>query len=357
VLAVSAVVTWWSVAYAHRRNLIDHPGQRRSHVVPTPRGGGIGIVAATVFGNAIVFLSLGEGYERLNVLALTGAMLAVAAVGWVDDHRGLSARVRLAVHCLAALLLIGVGPLMLGAASGVANAGIFGLALLVSMAAFGVVWSINLHNFMDGIDGLLAMQAMYVFCVLAALCIQADRLTEAGRIALCAAATLGFVPFNFPRARVFMGDVGSGALGLLIAVVIGWQIATLPIAMASGLIAASAFLVDATATLVSRILRGRRWYSAHREHLYQWLARSGRSHAQVVALYAGWNLLMVTPVLWWINRVPGAAVVPQPAQDFFVKSGTQALLAVYALAVLVWILGKRYCLKHAPRRARGLRAQ
>lgn len=357
VLAVSAVVTWWSIAYAHRRNLIDHPGRRRSHVVATPRGGGIGIVAAVVLGNTIVFQSLSDVSERLNALALTAAMLGVAAVGWVDDHRGLSARPRLAIHCLAALLVVGLAPMILGVASGVGGAGTIGLVLLLSMAAFGVVWSINLHNFMDGIDGLLAMQALFVFCALALLCIQAEHFTEAGRIALFAAATLGFLPFNFPRSRVFMGDVGSGVLGLLIAVVIGWQITTLPIAMASGLIAASAFVVDATATLVSRILRGRRWYSAHREHLYQWLARSGRSHAQVVALYAGWNLLVVTPVLWWINRMPGAAAVAQPAQDFFVESGTRALLAVYAFAVLTWIVGKRFCLMHAPGRARGLRAQ
>lgn len=357
VLAVSALVTSWSIAYARRRNLIDHPGQRRSHVLPTPRGGGIGFVAGIVVGNAIVFLSLADVAERASALALTGAILAVAAVGWMDDHRGLSARLRLAVHCLAALVLVGLGPMVLGVVFGVGGAGTFGLLLLLSMAVFAVVWSINLHNFMDGIDGLLAMQALFVFCVLALLCFQAEHFTEAGRLTLFAAATLGFLPFNFPRSRVFMGDVGSGVLGLLIAVVIGWQIATPPIAMASGLIAASAFVVDATATLVSRILRGRRWYSAHREHLYQWLARSGRSHAQVVALYAGWNLLVVTPVLWWINRMPGGAAAPQPGQDFFVESGTRALLAIYLSAVLVWILGKRHCLKHASTRARGFRAQ
>jgi hypothetical protein len=134
-----------------------------------------------------------------------------------------------------------------------------------------------------------------------------------------------------------MGDVGSGAVGLMIALAVVWQTSSERVAAATGLIAASAFLTDATCTLISRMLRGRRWYSAHREHLYQWMTRTGMSHARVVIWYMGWNVLLVLPVLWWINRVP-SQVVPQPLQP-----GYGWAAGVYALAVTLWICGKRYC--------------
>src|SRR5699024_8631745 len=119
---------------------------------------------------------------------------------------------------------------------------------------------------MDGIDGLLAAEAIFVLAALAWLCHHVGA-PHAGEVLVFAAAAAGFLPFNFPRARIFMGDVGSGVLGLLIAVAVLWQMSAPDTALSSGLILASAFVVDATATLVSRIVRGRRWYSAHREHL------------------------------------------------------------------------------------------
>jgi UDP-N-acetylmuramyl pentapeptide phosphotransferase/UDP-N-acetylglucosamine-1-phosphate transferase len=132
-----------------------------------------------------------------------------------------------------------------------------------------------------------------------------------------------------------MGDVGSGVIGLLIAVAVIWQTAQPAVAACSGMIAVSAFATDATCTLASRMLRGRRWYTAHREHLYQWMTRTGMSHARVGAWYMGWNLLMVLPVLWWINR-------PQPA-IMSMKPGYAWAVGVYALAVIIWIFGKRWC--------------
>ena len=269
------------------------------------------------------------------------------------DHRGLGARFRFAAHCLAALLVLGWAPIHWAAVgidlpSGVQllRIGAFAIAMLA------IVWSINLHNFMDGIDGLLAMQALFVFVVLALLCAGAGQFAEAGRIALFAAATLGFLPFNFPRARIFMGDVGSGVLGLLVIVAVGWQMNATSLAWSSGLITCSAFVADATATLLSRILRGRRWYSAHREHLYQWLVRGGRSHVRVVVYYAGWNLLLVVPVLCWINR---AQATSGSADGIFSSRDIEAFgaaVVVYAIALLVWFLGKRHCLKMARHRTR-----
>jgi UDP-N-acetylmuramyl pentapeptide phosphotransferase/UDP-N-acetylglucosamine-1-phosphate transferase len=340
--AVSAVLTWLAIHYAHRRALIDHPGQRRSHTVPTPRGGGIGLVVAAVA--ATLLLRLVGSPVAMPLALAVGLMVAVAlvaAVGWIDDHRGLAARWRFAVHGIAAAIVLGAdhaGPLLYAPAAW----------LTVAIAAalwLAIVWSINLHNFMDGINGLLATQAIFVFVALAGLFHQAG--TVPGAVAACAvfaAATVGFLPFNFPHARIFMGDVGSGVLGLLVALVVLWQLAVPGIAPASGLVLCSAFVTDASGTLLSRMLRGRRWYSAHREHLYQWLVRCGFTHAQVVALYMGWNLLLALPVVYWMNRMP----------EMDSSLGIGAAIATYALAGALWWLGKRACLRAV--RRRGLHA-
>lgn len=343
--AFSALVTWASIAYAHRMQLIDHPGRRRSHVLPTPRGGGIGIVAAALLGLGISWLSQ-SGALAWNPfpadgpvpLYLMASVALVAIVGWVDDHRGLGAWPRLIAH-LVAVLLLGMPDITLVGVEMAGNPAAGLIVVIMLVCALATVWSINLHNFMDGINGLLALQATFVFGVLAWICAQAGQADDAGLLALFAAATLGFLPFNFPRARVFMGDVGSGVLGLLVAVAVGWQIAAAPALWMAGLIAVSAFVVDSTCTLLSRLFSGRRWYSAHREHLYQWLARCGFGHAGVVGLYMGWNLLVVLPALAWIGALDEqTAASAQPGR------GNMALPAVYMLAVLAWIAGKHYCL-------------
>jgi UDP-N-acetylmuramyl pentapeptide phosphotransferase/UDP-N-acetylglucosamine-1-phosphate transferase len=346
---VSAVATRFSIVYAHRRRLIDEPGARRSHAEPTPRGGGIGIViAALVCACVPVAMATASPAQA----ALIVAIVLVAAVGWIDDHRGLSARWRFLAHCVAAAILLSPVALALtqiaDAFPGLAP---FAWAILAA-AVLATVWSINLHNFMDGTDGILAVQAIFVFVALAILCARAGSTTHAGEIAVFAAATAGFLPFNFPRARIFMGDVGSGVVGLLIAVAVLWQMQVRQIALASGLILCSAFVVDASCTLISRMLRGRRWYSAHREHLYQWLARSGGGHARVVALYLTWNLLVVAPVVAWINRGSNLPMsnANVPLAEWNAPSGAGAAFAVYALGIVVWCVGKRVCLHRVAKR-------
>ncbi len=349
---VSAVATWLAIGYARRRRLIDEPGTRRSHSEPTPRGGGIGIAIAALLCACAPPLFL-PAASRLTAPALAIAVVIVAVVGWIDDHRGLSARWRFAAHCIAAIAFLApvIVPLVLvpEAVEHRFSVSVAVAWVVAVVTVFAIVWFINLHNFMDGIDAILAAQAIFVFSVLAFLCAYA-REAHAGQIAVFAAATVGFVPFNFPRARIFMGDVGSGVLGLLIAVVVIWQMSARLTALASGIILCSAFVTDATCTLLSRMFRGRRWYSAHREHLYQWLARSGFSHAGVVGLYMGWNLVVALPVVAWINRAPDLPMsIAKLQMDWMPDSGAGAAAIVYVLGVIVWIAGKRYCL-HASRR-------
>jgi UDP-N-acetylmuramyl pentapeptide phosphotransferase/UDP-N-acetylglucosamine-1-phosphate transferase len=344
-LVLSALLTWASISYAKHRRLIDEPGMRRSHTVPTPRGGGIGIVIAILACGLLP--AIADGTEGITFWWLAPAVAAIALVGWIDDHGGLSIAKRFAVHCAAALWTFLVPLLPVAMSGGPAT------WLIVLMLAGGLVaavlsvWSINLHNFMDGIDGILSLQSLFVFGTLAALFAAIDETRIAWQLAFWAAAVLGFVPFNFPRARIFMGDVGSGVLGFVVAVAVIWQLLHPRIAFASGLVACSAFVTDATCTLVSRMVRGRRWYSAHREHLYQWLVRCGNSHARVVAYYMGWNLLIVLPVTGWMNRSIASDAGAAPA-------GFGAAALVYGLAVAVWFVGKKRCI--AIVRTRGVHA-
>lgn len=282
--------TWLARRYALARRLLDEPGDRRSHQVATPRGGGIAIVLAMLV--AIAALMARAPLWVPQLAAVGCGLLLVAVVGWIDDHRPLSPWLRLCVHAVAASLL--------------ALACIFtGASLAMAMLAFALAMVlVNVWNFMDGIDGLAASQAALVAlaCALAAPATHAaDWLSWA-----LAAACIGFLPFNFPRARIFLGDVGSGALGYLLAALV-----TLGFGGGEGqawiLLPLSAFLVDAALTLGTRIVRGERWWTPHVQHLYQRLARQWHGHVRVTLAYAAWTLAAIG--VMWLVRSRGAAII------------------------------------------------
>nr|MDQ2972688.1 glycosyl transferase family 4 [Pseudomonadota bacterium] len=154
-----------------------------------------------------------------------------------------------------------------------------------------------------------------------------------------AAACLGFLVFNLPPARIFMGDVGSGALGLSIGAFGGLLVQRRPELLWACAILSSAFLVDAGLTLCVRVLSGRRWYTAHREHLYQWMVRAGSDHARTDGVYMLWNLIVAAPAAWLAATLP-------PARAFAL------CVVVFALAGVVWIAGKLACLRLARRELR-----
>ncbi|GGA01601.1 glycosyltransferase family 4 protein [Dyella caseinilytica] len=312
-IALCAVRT--AIAYAHRRGMYDQPGQRRSHKIPTPRGGGIGIIVSVVITVPTCLLYMQPAWPRTIALALLVAVLLVAWIGWWDDHSPLPALPRFGVQILATALfsvaLIASGLSWLW------------LPLLVLAGA----WSINLHNFMDGIDGLLAQQGVFVACGLALLAALADQTALAAGSACVAAACLGFWCYNRSPARIFMGDVGSGSIGLLLFALTAmlWRVETWLLWPA--LILSSAFVTDATLTLLNRVLGGRRWYTAHREHLYQWIVRRGHTHAAGAAWYGGWNLLVATPLAALAWKRPGLGLI--------------ACIVTYAIGAAIWLITKR----------------
>lgn len=268
--AIALAGTWLARRYALRAALLDHPGERRSHAVATPRGGGIAIVAAMV--PVLVAACLQGGGTRPLFAAILGGLVLVAGIGWWDDHRPLGAAPRLVVHAVAAALLAW-GLDAAGADAMVAGSG-FVLALVL----------VNVWNFMDGIDGLAGSQALVAS---AAYALFAGSGPVAWLGVALAAACAGFLPFNLPRARIFLGDVGSGALGYLLAALVALL---LPIAGRTAapllLLPLLAFGVDASLTLARRLLRGERWWEPHVQHAYQAQARR-RGHGVVTAGYLG----------------------------------------------------------------------
>lgn len=287
-LAIGAAGTWCARVYALRRQLLDLPGERRSHVAPTPRGGGIAIALAVVV--ALLALAVRMPSQIVLIVAALVGLLLVAGIGWLDDHRPLPAWPRLMIHLFSAMLLA-AGFWLSGAPVSV--------ALLVLLAA---VVLINVWNFMDGIDGLAASQAGLVVIAMM-MCANGTIAVHLGLALL--AAIFGFLPFNLPRARIFLGDVGSGALGYLLALMIGlaamatpvgtWPLLLLPV---------SAFLLDAGLTLATRILRGERWWTPHVEHAYQRSARRVGGHGPVTLGYGVWTGLALVVMAWRWGDAP-----------------------------------------------------
>jgi UDP-N-acetylmuramyl pentapeptide phosphotransferase/UDP-N-acetylglucosamine-1-phosphate transferase len=325
---LSMALTLAALAYAKRRGLLDQPGKRRSHTRATPRGGGIGIVAATLLVGVSAWCLLGASVRWIQPAAFAAAVLAVALIGWRDDHAPLPVVPRLLTHAGAALL-VGAAVLAPGAMHD-PQAWWLLLPLVPVLIGF-----INAHNFMDGIDGILGQQGLFVMLGLGLLAAwQAD----AGIAALAfatAAGCLGFLAFNWPPAKIFMGDVGSGALGMAIGAVAALVVQRNPAMIWACAILPSAFLVDSGLTLARRILAGQRWYAPHRQHLYQWLVRVKWSHARTDVAYMIWNLAVVAPLAWL------AASQPTQAGWYFA--------AAYASAVVIWFAGKRACLAQARR--------
>jgi Fuc2NAc and GlcNAc transferase len=301
-IVVSALLTGLLRWYAPRAGLIDRPNSRSSHSLPTPRGGGLAIVVTSLVAMAVL-LSLHLIPVR-PFAALTGGGLAVAIAGFIDDRHTLPVRARFAVHVGAAVWCLawlgGLPPILLD--ERLISLGWAGYAL----GTLAIVWVLNLFNFMDGIDGIAASEAIFVTGAGAALGATHSPATLAA--AIVCAACIGFLVWNWPPAKIFMGDVGSGYLGFSIAALALAATLDKPVAIWVWLILGGTFFVDATVTLLRRTLRGERIHEAHRSHAYQWLARRYSSHLAVTLSVLAVNLLWLLPAAWLASRRPSAAV-------------------------------------------------
>lgn len=292
VLLGSLLLTASLRRYALAKSIIDIPNARSSHSVPTPRGGGVAIVVAFLASLAI----LGAvGFTDTHMLiALAGAGALIAILGFMDDHGHIAARWRLLGHFVSAAWVLGwLGGLPALQMFGVQlDLGWFGAAL----AALYLVWLLNLYNFMDGIDGIASIEAITV-CLSACLLYW---IAGAANLVilplLLAMAVAGFLFWNFPPARIFMGDAGSGFLGIILGAL------SLQAAWVSSelfwcwLILLGVFIVDATFTLMRRLARGDKVYEAHRSHAYQFASRQHGKHLPVTLMVAALNVFWLLPI-------------------------------------------------------------
>ncbi len=298
---LSVLITAGVRAFLIRHGMIDLPNARSSHAVPVPRGGGVGIVV--VFLSAVVWLFLKQVIPVKLAWALLGGGLAIAVVGLADDRFKLSPWPRLAVHSLAAgwavWSLDPLRPFQFGSNN-------FHWAWVSRGIAFiGLIWLTNLFNFMDGIDGLAGTEAV---CVsgFGAVLLFLNGFPSYARLSLAlAAASLGFLVWNWPPAKIFMGDVGSGFLGFTLGVMALFSSNASPELIWPWLILLAAFFVDATVTLLRRMFSRARWHEAHRSHAYQHAAQATGSHAKVTLAVAAINLAWLFPLAWTALRSPG----------------------------------------------------
>jgi Fuc2NAc and GlcNAc transferase len=310
--------------YAVRAQMIDLANQRGSHSAPTPRGGGIAIVAAAVGGLGAAWAA-GIAHPAAAAALILGG-LPVAAIGWVDDHGHIRASARIVAHLAGAAIVVWmVGAFPLAATIPFWATG-WSIAAVVATLLF-LVWLINLFNFMDGIDGIAAGEAAVVsVCGIALFWVAG--VASAGAIAaplILAASALGFLWWNWPPAKIFMGDVSSGSLGLALGTLALAAGQAAPQLAAAWVALLGVFIADATVTLAHRMVRGERVYEAHRSHAYQRLARRWGSHASVTLATIGITLILCFPLACAI-----AASVVQPLVGVLlvlIPLGIGALLA------------------------------
>lgn len=308
-------VTWLVHRHALRLRLVQAPNHRSSHVQLTPHGGGIGIVVAGAF---VALLATGNAEHGV---VLMGMAVLIAVIGLCDDIFGLSARLRFAVQLLLCggalwIFLPQLPALPLPGGVQLQGGWLFLPALLVG------VWWINLFNFMDGIDGIAATQAMFMLlgAALVGVLEAADPASVMAGMSwqwliLLAAAGTGFLLHNWSPARIFMGDVGSTFLAFLVLALALASIAAGWMTYAGWLILAAVFVSDATVTLLRRTRAGQKWSEAHRSHAYQRLSRRwgvadrARGHRRVCLLAGAINLIWLLPLALVATLAPAYALV------------------------------------------------
>ncbi len=267
--------------------LLDIPNHRSSHTTPTPRGGGIAIVAGT---SGAVFFTYLSGQTPGEILLFLVPGVIMAIIGVLDDFIDLNIRIRLSCQLITATLITGT------ILSYTNHSPLITLLLGIS-SIIGIVWLTNLYNFMDGINGLAGLQTIFICASINLLFYLQDTHTEVMLVmALLGFASLGFLYWNFPTAKLFMGDAGSLFIGITLATLMVWTGRENLATSCSWLILMAAFVADATYTLLVRAISGQKFYLPHRSHFYQKLAAQRKSHTQATLFIMSFNVCWLLPL-------------------------------------------------------------
>jgi Fuc2NAc and GlcNAc transferase len=297
VVFVGFVLTLLIQKSALRTNRLDIPNERSSHTSPTPRGAGLAVVVAFLLGLVALLVDKSISDDVFLAIALPG--LIVAIIGLLDDRGRLtSAKWRLVGHFVCALLAVwlvgGLPELPL------ANATIdFGLAGDITAVVY-LVWMLNLFNFMDGIDLITGVQTVTTSAGIAMLLLASTESDFWKVFVVITASILGFLFFNLPPAKIFLGDVGSGFIGFITAVISLAIAKDEPLVAWAMIILLGVFVTDATVTLLRRLLSREHVYVAHRTHAYQHLSKKLNRHLPVSLGVGAINLLFLLPIAWLV---------------------------------------------------------
>ena len=283
-IAASTLGTYWFIRYARQSGILDHPNTRSSHSTPTPRGGGSVFAVVTI--GCWSILALGDSLAPADALALIVPGAGMALTGYLDDRYDLGRRVRLASQVLAATLLL--------AFCHTPSSPYFTHPLVLLVCGAVIVWLINLYNFMDGIDGIAASYGVTISVLAMILLAWSGQVQLVPAIGVLTASLCGFLFYNWPPAKVFMGDAGSTFLGVTFAAL--FILTFDAIDWVTWAILFAAFLGDSSITLATRILSGQNWAQPHRLHMYQKLAPERRQHKKISMLYSLYTLFWLFPL-------------------------------------------------------------
>ena len=298
---ITGLLTGVIKRYAYKLNLIDIPNDRSSHDKPTPRAGGFAFVLSFLLGLGILYYYHIVSFQLL--MAFLGGGVLIAFVGFIDDINHVPAAIRILIHFIAAIWVIWIFKGMPALALGFFTWHWHLIGMAVGIV--GLIWLINLYNFMDGIDGLATSEAIFV--AIAAIIIfylQPHRNSLEWIALLLAASVSGFAIWNWPPAKIFMGDTGSGFLGYVFGVFLIANVNDQLENIWIWLLLLGVFWVDATVTLFRRIYEGEKWYQAHRSHAFQIAATKYNSHWRVVMGVAFINVIWLLPMAIGIVYFP-----------------------------------------------------
>lgn len=295
----SAILTWLTRLYAIKKAILDIPNERSSHQIPTPRGGGLAI--AITFSTMLVWLGWMHFLEPKVVIGLVGGGASLAVIGYCDDVYTVRASWRVLVHFFSAIWAV----YFLGHFQH-SNLSLISEICYYLVAILGITWCINFYNFMDGIDGIASSQGIFM-ALTAGVALTSLGIYNLSLVMwLFAAIIIGFAIWNWPPAKIFLGDVGSGYLGFMFSAFGFYTTEEKLIPLSFWMLIFTIFLCDATFTLIYRLHKGNRWDIPHKEHAYQHLVSYGATHKQVTMSILGLNCFVIFPaalaILHWPSR-------------------------------------------------------